>query len=109
MKNFIWLCRVSFIWPFILAFDFVDDCRHLGGTIISENNGWARIGCKAERFGYCTLARNNPPLICKIVVSGTTPSVENCNESNRIKFTGNTASHYCEFLIENLQPEGERL
>ncbi len=99
-----------FLQSLIFAFEFVDDCNNLGGPIFAEKNGWVRIGCKTnEKFGYCTLTRLNPSLTCKIVVHGTTPSVKDCNEDDRIEFTGNPQNKNCEFRIKNMQEEGKSL
>jgi hypothetical protein len=112
MNFLVQLCAVlSVFWlPLIFAIDFVDDCRHLGGPIFAEKDGWARIGCKtANYFGYCTLTRKNPLLTCKIVLNKKhpyDPDMTDCPEKNKIRFTGLTTQFYCEFFIENLQYEG---
>jgi hypothetical protein len=109
MEFLIQLCAVlSVLSPLILAFDFLNDCNHLGGPIFADKDGWARIGCKTDsRFGYCTLTRNNPHLTCKIEISKSyNPSMTECPEKNRIRYTGSAVDYYCEFVIEHLQSEG---
>jgi hypothetical protein len=112
MEFVIPLCFVlSFLWPLIFAFDFVDDCNHHGGPIFAEKNGSARIGCKTDKyFGYCTLTRINPHFTCQIEINRSyRPKKVDCLNDARIKFTGNTANKYCEFLIEDLQQDGKNL
>jgi hypothetical protein len=108
MKFLIQLCFVSFLLPLIFAFEFVDKCNQLGGPIYAEKNGSARIGCKTDNyFGYCTLTRKNPPLTCKIEINRyNQPKVIGGQAEDRIRFTGNAENKYCEFLIQNVQPEG---
>lgn len=110
MKFSAQLCAVLFVLrqPLIIAIEFVDDCRHLGGPIFAEKDGWARIGCKSDTyFGYCTLTRMNHHLNCKIKISNSyDPMITDCPEKARIRFTGSAVEHYCEFFIENLQSQG---
>jgi hypothetical protein len=110
MKFLIQLCVVVFfLWqPLILAIEFIDECNHLDGPIFAEKDGWVRIGCKTDHyFGYCTLTRMNHHLNCKIKISNSyDPMITDCPEKARIRFTGSAVEYYCEFLIENLQSEG---
>ena len=110
MKFLVKLCAVlSFLWqPLIFAIEFVDDCNHLGGPIFAEKDGWAKIGCKTDKyFGYCSLTRINPHLTCKIEISTNYKSeITDCPERARIRFTGSAVDYYCEFSIKNLQSEG---
>jgi hypothetical protein len=103
---------LSVFWqPLIFAFEFVDDCRHLGGPIFAEKDGWARIGCKTDDyFGYCTLTRKNPPLTCKIEINHKNqPKVIDGQAEVRIRFTGDADKKYCEFFFENFQQDGNSL
>jgi hypothetical protein len=111
MKFLIQLCFVSFLWPLIFAFEFVDKCNQLGGPIFAEKNGSARIGCKTnDYFGYCTLTRKDPHLTCKIEINFfKIPKMVDCLKEAQIRFTGNAGNNYCEFLIENLQSVGNNL
>ena len=113
MKYLIKLCVVvSILWPLVVAFDFVDNCNHLGGAVFAEKNGWARIGCKTDGwFGYCTLKRKNPPLTCGIKINtfNYNPEIVDCQEKDRIGFTGNAQTYNCEFEIKNLQQDGNKL
>jgi hypothetical protein len=113
MKFSVQVCAVLCVFwqSLIFAFEFVDDCKHLGGPIFAEKDGWARIGCKTDNyFGYCTLTRKNPPLTCKIEINHKNQAkmIDGLAE-DRIRFTGNAENKKCEFLIENLQPDGNNL
>ena len=57
MKFSAQLCAVLFVLrqPLIIAIEFVDDCRHLGGPIFAEKDGWARIGCKSDNKNAASL------------------------------------------------------